>query len=92
MWCPIIDIDSGKILNWKEGAIAKIHYKVCDQFNCQIKDGEGNVHKKIEDEYVPGSMCPEEDGYGDYIIMNVDSNGIIEDWNFDIDDFFNDNE
>ena len=29
-WEPIIDIDSGIIINWNQGVKAKIHYKVCD--------------------------------------------------------------
>ena len=30
LWCPIIDIDSGVITNWKQGVKAEVHYKVCD--------------------------------------------------------------
>ena len=26
-------------------------------------------------------MCPADDGYGDYIIMNIDENGFIQGWN-----------
>lgn len=34
-------------------------------------------------------MSPKENGYGDYIIMDVDENGVIEYWNkIDIVDFF----
>lgn len=25
-------------------------------------------------------MCPKENGYGDYIIMNIDENGFIQGW------------
>ena len=39
------------------------------------------------DGYVPDTLCPKEKGYGDYIVMDIDENGMIEDWDFDIDDF-----
>ena len=29
-WKPIIDIKTGKILNWREGVRASISYKVCE--------------------------------------------------------------
>jgi hypothetical protein len=33
-------------------------------------------------------MCPHEEGYGDYIIMNIDADGKIGDWDTDaLDDF-----
>ena len=33
------------------------------------------------DGYVPKVMCPVDEGYGDYIIMDIDENGFIQDWN-----------
>ncbi len=44
------------------------------------------------DGYVPETMCPVGNGYGDYIIMNVFEDGTIENWNFNIDDFTEENE
>lgn len=29
-WCPEIDIEIGKILNWEQGKTAEIHYMVAD--------------------------------------------------------------
>src|SRR5688572_3230134 len=77
-WCPEIDIDKGVITNWK-GCKAEIHYKVCDDGTYTLKDAEGNVIKEIEG-YVPDIMCPEDNGYGDYIIMKVDEAGKIANW------------
>ena len=87
LWSPLIDIDNGTILNWKPGTIAKIHYKVCDDGEYQLLDNEKNMVKSIEG-YVPRIMCPEENGYGDYIIMNIDGNGKIAKWTPIINDFF----
>ena len=80
LWCPIIDIDSGVITNWETGKTADIHYKVCDQFSCDVLDEKGEIVFQMEDEYVPKIMCPKDSGYGDYIIMDIDERGKIIDW------------
>ncbi len=77
LWCPIIDIDSGVITNWKQGVKAEVHYKVCDAGSYYLQDAEGNTVLSIEQDYVPKMMCPKESGYGDYIIMDIDENGKI---------------
>lgn len=87
LWCPIIHFDSGIICNWKEGVEAKIHYKVCDEGNYYLQDDEGNTVLSIEENYVPEIMCPNGQGYGDYIIMDVDKNGQIANWNPTLDGF-----
>lgn len=87
-WCPEIDIDTGKIINWERGKQAEIHFKVCDSGSYYIKDANGKVLLKIEDNYVPAIMCPGDNGYGDYIIMSIDKDGQIKDWVADIGDDF----
>ena len=79
-WCPIINIDDGRIDNWEIGKTADIHYKVCDDFMCDVLDKDGNVVCEYDD-YVPEIMCPKDEGYGDYIIMHIDANGHIDGWN-----------
>lgn len=81
-WCPIIEVDTGAILNWKQGKTANIHYKVCDAGIYTLKDAEGNDVFTLEG-YVPKMMSPKKSGYGDYIIMDVDENGKIDKWDFD---------
>lgn len=78
-WRPFIDIDSGQIVNWEYGYQANIHYKVCDDGIYTLLDNEHNEIIRVEG-YVPSCMCPEDEGYGDYIIMNVDQNGFIQNW------------
>jgi len=87
-WCPKVDIDTGVITNWTIGKTARIHYKVCDECSWRILDVDGICIHDVEDEYVPDNLCPIEKGYGDYIIMHIDSNGKIEDWSFDIEDYY----
>src|SRR5688572_2365640 len=86
-WEPVIDIDKGQIINWPKGTTADIHFKVCDAGTYTLKDIDGNTVLKKEG-YVPGIMCPDEDGWGDYIIMTVSENGLISNWNPNIDDFY----
>ena len=78
-WRPLIDIETGRIVNWSQGTTANVHYKVCDDFYCDILDGNKNVITSY-DGYVPKIMCPADEGYGDYIIMNIDENGFIQGW------------
>lgn len=86
-WCPEIDIDTGCIKNWDIGKTASIHYKVCDNCSWKILDVNGNCIQDVEDQYVPDSLCPTESGWGDYIIMNIDTNGKIANFSFSIGDF-----
>lgn len=81
-WAPLIDIDEGRICDWPEGVTADIHYKVCDDGTYQIRDDSNNGIRRISG-YVPSIMCPEGDGYGDYVKMKIDGAGKIANWNSD---------
>lgn len=83
IWSPVIDIEKGIIENWQIGTEAKVHYKICDDGCYYIRDANGRVVMSIENDYVPKCLCPKENGYGDYIIMNIDANGFIEGWKSD---------
>jgi hypothetical protein len=86
-WKPIIDLETGIITNWQKGVSAHIHYKVCDGGNYYLKDEEGNVVASLEDDYVPKIMCPNKNGYGDYIKMDIDKEGRIKNFNVDFTEF-----
>lgn len=86
-WKPIIDLETGQILNWKQGTTANLHYKVCDNGCYYIIDEAGNTVLFYEYDYVPDMLCPKEEGYGDYIIMDIDENGFIKDWKSNLSDF-----
>lgn len=90
-WEPRINIATGQILNWEKGVTAKIYYKVCDECRISIVAGENIVYD--EEDYVPDFLCPDEEGYGDYIIMSIDADGYINNWNHDksVEKFFEDN-
>lgn len=85
-WRPTIDLDTGKIEGWPEGTTASIHYKVCDDGDYELLDADRNVVASIEG-YVPSLMCPEGEGYGDYVIMEIAADGSIANWRADLSEF-----
>lgn len=87
-WNPLIDIETGKIVNWETGKTAEIHYKSCDDNTFTLMDEKQEVIKSIEG-YVIKMMCPKEAGWSDYVIMDIDENGIIKDFEVDLSDFEN---
>lgn len=50
-------------------------------------DDKGECVVSLEDSYVPNALSPKGNGYGDYIIMCIDEDGKIEDWEADFEDF-----
>lgn len=87
-WKPVIEIETGKIINWTHGTSATIHYKVCDDGVYSLQNEHGVAEVEF-DGYVPKTLCPADRGYGDYIIMNIDEEGVIAGWKFNINDFIN---
>lgn len=79
-WKPIIDIETGVITNWTKGVVADIHYKVCDDGTYYLKDAKNKTILKKEG-YVPKILDLYNDSFGDYIILKVDTEGKISDWN-----------
>lgn len=81
-WTLDIDVDTGQILNWPEGTAMDTHYKVCDDGSYFILDSDFNEIEKFHEIYVPSVLYPKARGYGDYVILDIDKNGYIKDWNF----------
>ena len=90
-WEPIISLENGKIFGWPSGTTASLHYKVCDDGVYKLIDAEGALIY-TKDGYVPDVMCPKDEGHGDYIIMDIDGDGMIQNWECDLSDFTDDNE
>lgn len=78
-WQPVIELEGGRILNWPAGTIASIHYKVCDDGEYALLDSQGKA-LAVRKGYVPDMLAVGEDGEGDYIILEVGSDGQIQDW------------
>lgn len=80
-WEPVVELATGRILDWPEGTTGDIHYKVCDAGEYWLADASGNKVAKWKGHYVPNDLlCVGADGYGDYIILSVGADGRIEGW------------
>lgn len=74
IWRIEIDTDNGKICNWPNGTTASVFYKVCD---CCKVIVDGNT---VYDDYVPSFLEISDNGYGDYIYIDIIEDGRILDW------------
>lgn len=80
-WEPSIEVDMGRIRNWKPGVTASIHLRVVDRCFVHLHDYDNDRHWATDGEwYVPEFLYPKENGYGDFINMDIDGNGYIKDW------------
>lgn len=78
MWNPLIDIDKGQIVDFEYHERWPLHMKVTDSGSYYLLDENKEVVLKIEDDYVPNSLIP--GSYGDYIEINILTDGKIENW------------
>ena len=79
-WIPIIELETGRVLSWPQGTTANINYKVCDAGEYWLEDADGK-RVKWKGYYVPDSLLAIGDkGYGDYIILAISAEGMIEGW------------
>ena len=77
----VIDINTGVITNWPEGLEADIWWKVCDQGLYQYYDD--NDHLVTEyDGYVPDELSITDEGFGDYVGMQISEKGLIHGWEY----------
>jgi hypothetical protein len=80
-WEPSIEVDTGRIMNWKPGVTASIHLYVVDRCFVHLHDYDNDRHWATDGEwYVPEFLYPKKNGYGDFINMDIDGNGYIKDW------------
>lgn len=89
-WTITVEMATGKIANWPEGTTASTHYKVCDAGVYSLLDAAGKVVTS-KDGYVPLMLCPKENGYGDYVILDIGPDGQIDGWQPDL-SYFKDDE
>lgn len=77
-----INVDTGRVENWpiEAGVSMRLYWKVRDEGLYQYKNADKVTLHEIYD-YVPDEMCIGESNDGDYVIMNIDSEGNIDGWN-----------
>ena len=88
MFSALIDIDTGKIVDWPKGKGGRrIYEKVVDRGTYSLIGSNGEIIKTLENDYVPHGVIPGE--YGDYVDLEVDKFGTIMNWPKNIDIFRN---
>ncbi|MFK4871619.1 hypothetical protein [Novosphingobium sp. ZW T3_23] len=80
-WCPRIRLSDGLVEGWPAGVTADVHFKVCDEGLYWLTGASGERLMKWSGYYVPNDfLCPADEGFGDYIIMQIGEGGKIADW------------
>ena len=82
-WELMIDLATGRIDGWPHGTTAETYYKVCDDGIYRLLAPNGDEVCK-RDGYVPDMLATKEAGYGDYVILTIGADGVIEDWRADL--------
>jgi hypothetical protein len=81
LWCPVIRLSDGMVMDWPAGTEADIHYKVCDAGEYWLLDADRQRVAKWCGYYVPNAfLCHGDNGYGDYIILKIGGDGLIQGW------------
>jgi len=81
VWSPVIRLLDGQVIDWPQGTVADIHFKVCDAGEYWLLDADKNRIAKWGGYYVPDDfLCPGDQGYGDYIILKISAEGVIQKW------------
>ena len=75
-WHIVIEIESGLVIGWPKGIHAEVCYKVCDAGEYWLLNDKKERILKWHSGYAPFSFFKETD----YIRLNINGNGIIEDW------------
>ena len=82
-WCPVIDVNKGKVLDWTPGFVLVTQFKVCDQgvyVYSNYNETRQIVSTDCDEYYVPDWLCDWDNGYGDYMYIQINGDGTIENW------------
>ena len=81
LWLPVIELATGKVLNWPEGVEAAVHYKVCDEGEYWLLNENRERIAQWKGYYVPNDiLCMDGSGFGDYIILKIGGDGLVRNW------------
>lgn len=80
-WEPVIELASGRILDWPPGVEARVYYKVCDAGEYWLLNAAKQRIAKWKSHYVPKDiLCMGAGRHSDYIILQIGPDGLIVDW------------
>ena len=78
VFSPIIELSSGRVVNWVNGVSANISEKVLGDGKYYLLNRKKQRVLEYADSYVPNDYAAHGgDGYGDYVFLDIDSNGNI---------------
>lgn len=82
IWCPILDLDTGEIINWKEGCSADILIENTDACYASLMDANKKVLARAENEnfYCGNDSKPDDPYYYFAFKWSIDSNKKIKNW------------
>jgi hypothetical protein len=80
VWRIHIHMDTGYVVQWPKGVDAEIGYKVCDEGIYKILNHDLDVLLKRDGQYVPDFLSIGDEGFGDYVYLDIDRNGMIRNW------------
>ena len=89
-WLSVVDIETGKIIDWPQGEEREYYWKICDAGSYYLLDANKQILLSIIQNYVPNNLLPGE--YGDYLDLKINGEGVITNWlkNPTSEDFTND--
>ena len=80
-WEAVIDLATGRVLDWPDCIEADINFKVCDEGHYWLLNESKIRVAKWNGYYVPNDiLCIGDNGFGDYIILKIGKNGMVVDW------------
>lgn len=76
----IIDLQTGKVEDWKRDEFLRIWGKICDEGTYTLLDADHTPITQITG-YVPNRLLPPfEQGWGDYLELAIQPDGTIDNW------------
>ena len=82
-WCPVIDVNEGRVLDWPKDFILVTTFKVCDQglyLYSNADESKQILSTDCDEYYVPNWLDADGDGYGDYLQIRINGDGSIDNW------------
>jgi hypothetical protein len=78
LWRALVEIETGRIIDWPAGKAVKMFMTVKDSGTYQLIGENLRVIASRTQDYVPHCLVP--GNYGDTIEMTIDGNGVIKEW------------
>ncbi len=87
-WHAMIELDTGKIVDWPAGRAEKMHLTVKDSGTYTLLAPDGKHLATRDENYVPHGVVPGQ--FGDTIEITINGDGVIAEWpkKPDIEQFF----